>query len=585
MWKHKTKWLVRGGRKVKCYLCGKKILASGDLFLFHGDTGYYSHQACQAESTTISGNERRRAVKKIAVGAAIVGAIAAGAGKLIDISSQSKGSNSPAAQTILTSQGLIPPALTSDPANPVPGQMWYRSDAGVMAHFDGVQNRVVYSSEINDGNVYVTSKGIVNGLSVLPNDGTGWFGPDTTLNATAPGQYGGTYTKTSGWSEGFNYAITNAKNNGGQALPVRLLSGGSYQIDAPIVVSPTSNVYGFTLEGDGQNFTEILTNVSSDYVITFDMTNFQFANFSIKGIGGINNKSSTGYGFIKADMSGTTNTYSATMYIESLQIGTNTELWTEQSLYLNEFQTITTVNYTDYNNVGSGAGSVGPSLIANNVTMIGSNFVSTCTVGGSNNMTLIAGGKIGNSVIISSDGCTSLHIQDMTLGNLSLSPDISVNFVKLENILQYKSNTVLVQNTGTTTSYIQRWIVDGYLYNNSTYTNFYDSYITPAYFKFTRIYASGSSTTTVPIAVPSTPTVPSSGTAQENTNLYPVDVYVYGGDVTEIQITRNATAYTVFSVSTAIAMSGQHFPLSPTDSITITYTTAPTWEWLSTPVD
>ena len=167
MWKHKTKWLLRGGRKVRCYLCGKKILAKGDLFLFHQDTGYYSHQSCLAESTTISGNERRRAVKKIAVGAAVVGAIAAGAGKLIDISSQSKGSNSPAAQTILTSQGLIPPALTSDPANPVPGQMWYRSDAGVMAHFDGIQNRVVYSSEINDGNVHVTSKGIVNGLSVL----------------------------------------------------------------------------------------------------------------------------------------------------------------------------------------------------------------------------------------------------------------------------------------------------------------------------------------------------------------------------------------------------------------------------------
>ena len=202
MWKHKTKWLVRGGRKVRCYLCGKKILAKGDLFLFHGDTGYYSHQSCQAESTTISGNERRRAVKKIAVGAAVVGAIAAGAGKFLDVSSQSK--NSPAAQTILTSQGLIPPALTSDPANPAPGQMWYRSDAGVMAHFDAVQNRVVYSSEINDGNVNVTSKGIVNGLSVLPNDGKGGFGPDTKLGATAPGQYGSPYTKSSGIMESFN---------------------------------------------------------------------------------------------------------------------------------------------------------------------------------------------------------------------------------------------------------------------------------------------------------------------------------------------------------------------------------------------
>ena len=209
MWKHKeSKWLVRGGRKVKCYLCGKKILAKGDLFLFHGDTGYYSHQSCMTESTTLNGNERRRAVKKIAVGAAVVGAIAAGAGKLIDISSQSKGSNSPAAQTILTSQGLIPPALTSDPANPVPGQMWYRSDAGVEAHFDAVQNRVVYSSEINDGNVHVTSKGIINGLSVLPNDGTGWFGPDTTKGAKSRGQYGSPYTETSGIQEITDYTAT-----------------------------------------------------------------------------------------------------------------------------------------------------------------------------------------------------------------------------------------------------------------------------------------------------------------------------------------------------------------------------------------
>ena len=80
---------------------------------------------------------------------------------------------------------------------------------------------------------------------------------------------------------------------------------------------------------------------------------------------------------------------------------------------------------------------------------------------------------------------------------------------------------------------------------------------------------------------PSTPSVPASGTAQENTNPYPVDVYIYGGDVTEIQITRNGTAYTVLSVSTAIAMSGQAYKLNPGDSITITYSTAPSWEWLS----
>ena len=82
-------------------------------------------------------------------------------------------------------------------------------------------------------------------------------------------------------------------------------------------------------------------------------------------------------------------------------------------------------------------------------------------------------------------------------------------------------------------------------------------------------------------SAPTTPTVPASGTAQQNTNPYAVDVYIYGGDVTEIQITRNGTAYTVLSVSTAIAMSGQSYRLNPGDSITLTYSTAPSWEWLA----
>ena len=81
--------------------------------------------------------------------------------------------------------------------------------------------------------------------------------------------------------------------------------------------------------------------------------------------------------------------------------------------------------------------------------------------------------------------------------------------------------------------------------------------------------------------VPSTPTVPASGTAQQNTNQYAVNVYLYSGTVTEIQITKNGTAYTVFSNATGLAMSGQVYKLNPSDSITITYTTAPTWKWLS----
>ena len=80
---------------------------------------------------------------------------------------------------------------------------------------------------------------------------------------------------------------------------------------------------------------------------------------------------------------------------------------------------------------------------------------------------------------------------------------------------------------------------------------------------------------------PTIPAVPASGTAQQNTNPYPVNVYLYGGTVTEIQLTRNGTAYTVFSNASGLALSGQVYKLNPSDSITITYTTAPTWDWLS----
>jgi len=79
---------------------------------------------------------------------------------------------------------------------------------------------------------------------------------------------------------------------------------------------------------------------------------------------------------------------------------------------------------------------------------------------------------------------------------------------------------------------------------------------------------------------PSTPAVPASGTAQMNTNIYPVEVYLSGGSATEVQVTRGKTTYTVWSSSTAAAIPPLTVRLDPSDSITLTYTTAPTWTWL-----
>jgi hypothetical protein len=77
-----------------------------------------------------------------------------------------------------------------------------------------------------------------------------------------------------------------------------------------------------------------------------------------------------------------------------------------------------------------------------------------------------------------------------------------------------------------------------------------------------------------------TPSVPSSGTAQQNTYPYPVEAYVSGGSATAVQVTRGGVTYTVWSSSTATAIPPLLVRLEPGDSITITYSTAPSWTWV-----
>ena len=78
----------------------------------------------------------------------------------------------------------------------------------------------------------------------------------------------------------------------------------------------------------------------------------------------------------------------------------------------------------------------------------------------------------------------------------------------------------------------------------------------------------------------STPAMPSSGTAQSNTYPYPVDVYISGGSATAVQVTRQGSTYTVWSSSSATAIPPLLVRLEPGDSVTITYSTAPSWMWL-----
>ena len=217
------------GRKARCALCHGKILIDAPYSI---NNGLICHDACIEETKNLDNNVRRHTLKLMGIGAAFAGATAIGASRLASASGVQ--------QTQITANGVILPSLTSDPANPEPGQMWYRSDAGVTAHFDAIENRVIYSNRIVDGSEVVSAKGIVNGLSVLPNDGQDW-GPDTMLGATAPGQYGPTYTTTSGFSEAVNYATSNKQN-------LSMMAGAFHFTTTPIISA------GITIRGSGMYY-------------------------------------------------------------------------------------------------------------------------------------------------------------------------------------------------------------------------------------------------------------------------------------------------------------------------------------------
>ena len=176
---------------------------------------------------------------------------------------------------------------------------------------------------------------------------------------------------------------------------------------------------------------------------------------------------------------------------------------------------------------------------------------------------------------------TGIEITNNTFDNMGQAIWLDGNATTVGQISHNIFNQSL-STTGTTSSAI-------YFYSGGTgnyiikdnYNNGYSSFFNGGGSSITFRHINENNYGTGLPYVPSTPTVPASGTAQQNTNQYAVNVYLYGGTVTEIQITKNGTAYTVFSNASGLALSGQVYKLNPNDSITITYTTAPTWEWLS----
>ena len=113
---------------------------------------------------------------------------------------------------------------------------------------------------IGKPSILVSSKGIVNGLSNIPNDGAD-FGPDTTLGATAPGQYGSPYTTTLGIAEVSAYASTLAQSE--DEVVLIKCTGGVFNFNQNPTFSPVSGINGSY--GGGSGFIPIYPNVAIDF--------------------------------------------------------------------------------------------------------------------------------------------------------------------------------------------------------------------------------------------------------------------------------------------------------------------------------
>ena len=421
--------------------------------------------------------------------------------------------------------------------------------------------------------IAVSSKGIFNGLSTIPNDGAD-FGPDTTLGATALGQYGGTYTTTTGIQEAINYSYSTGYVNLNN-MPVKvMLSSGKFTINDPISLSPVSAAYQavFELYGSGENTTTIYASGASSF---FTIGNSTLGNITFHDIAFWEDNSST-----------------ASYFISSTNLNNVIQLWFDNSAIQLGNNSITFLNLPS---TGDMEINFVNSVLIGNVTFTGSEPVPITFLG-----SLI--GQTGNvftfdlshSKFVNFFGswlAGNINITDQPallniIGTLVSSIAGSYFITTVGGSIIYILNSTLSFSTSST-----GYVV--YTSNGNTFVKMEGGYVaggssiylcqinTDAYYEQNSSYSNVSGMAGLgTIGNPGiTPTVPASGTALSNSQLYPITVYIYGGTVTEIQIVRGGNTYTVFSNSTGLALSGQSYDLGPEDSITITYTTAPTWEW------
>ena len=465
--------------------------------------------------------------------------------------------------------------------------------------------------------ITVSAKGRSNGLSNTINDGAD-FGPDTTLNATSPNQTGPPYSPYIGIEEAIKYAIANGIGE------IRLSDGIFDITNAPFTTDPvTGRKYKLYIPIVNESTTGGNNNPISLNIIgaTNIIPSSYWNNIPTPGLRNITT--------IYDGTVDTTTTNTAEDFIFGVMATPNTSTESPYNfvvLYMDGFVIQTQAEYTSYLGGVDVFNAIQASFGTIKITVISGQTLNKQPATG-----LMWGNSSGDLALNTANSIDVLGWQDGWISNFShiyvgyyhaaICINGLSNYGSLGGPQNYSGYIGIVElehvtnglnlNTGLLSSGTSRITLGigsfgtgdldaGYNYSiissSSTYGNtvsilIYElgsSGIVPAFSipnsnDSIRILSwsakEGNTSAYVPSTV--TPTVQASGTAQQNTNPYSVNVYLYGGTVTQLQITRNGTAYTVFSNASGLALSGQVYKLNPSDSITITYTTAPTWEWLS----
>ena len=447
------------------------------------------------------------------------------------------------------------------------------------------------SSTTNDwvninGKPYITvsAKGISNGLSTKPNDGAD-FGPDTTLGATSPNQIGPPYSETVGNQEAINYGIANNRK-------VKVLAG-RYKFTGPnpspslgsnfvFLTIPSTGAYGIDIKGEADTNLGYLGD--NQYGVIWDLTSLPSPSTNNSWYAfGYENATPNNQGFISLK--------NATI-LTPQNVGFVFGDTCDSSIYENIFgmasATATLSNCNGFTIDGWGNINWSNNLVAENVYN-GYYIIHSHLVAG----TLHAFNcqyALGLSVVTNDDtlgpvilklntGNCGTQIQAMPGGTPLTSA--KAHIVLINDFTTPYNSSIPSGTDFVDPSNLLSIDIDTFNHMNQETSGATYNALIPTYNggQFIRVHNIMGATGKLYFA-PTTPAVPASATAQQNTNPYPVNVYLYGGTVTEIQITKNGTAYTVFSNATGLALSGQVYKLNPSDSITLTYTTAPTWEWL-----